>query len=200
MGLFNRVRPQYPITKYSEVFGYNSGMEKFRREIITNDEINAIENWTDDSYDIKAVMWGIKKNAHASIQAKILFNLFNKYDTNIEQNIPMYRGISMDKETWETYEYESLKKGDLYSPDEDAIVSFSKNKRVAYDFAYEYTGEYKIIIKVMSNQGKALDISSMSTLTSEEETIITKNLWYNVERIKRRGKWMLIILGQLEEE
>ena len=52
----------------------------------------------------------------------------------------------------------------------------------------------------MSDQGKALDISEISTLANEAETIITKNLWYNVQKVKRRDKWMIIILGKLEEE
>ena len=29
IGLFNRVRPQYPITFYADMFGYNSGMKTF---------------------------------------------------------------------------------------------------------------------------------------------------------------------------
>jgi len=36
----------------------------------------------------------------------------------------MYRGMSMNKETFKDYEYHNL-----YSPDQDAIVSFSKKKR-----------------------------------------------------------------------
>lgn len=175
-------------------------MKEFKKEIITDKELKAIENWTDDSEDIKAVMWGVKDNAHASIQAGILFNLFEKYTSNIKINIPIYRGISMDKETWNLYEYDKLKKGDLYSPDDGALVSFSKNKRVAYDFAYEYEGNYKLIIRAMSEEGTVFDISQISTLASEAETIITKNLWYNVEQIKRSGQWMLIILGKIENE
>ena len=112
----------------SGVIWYNSRMKKFRKEIIDDNELKAIEDWTDDSADIKAVMWGVKENAHASIQAGLLFGLFDKYASNVEIKIPMYRGIAMDKESWERYNYHDLDIGDLYSPDEDAIVSFSKKK------------------------------------------------------------------------
>ena len=37
-------------------------MKVFINQNITEEELTAIENWTDDSEDIKAVMWGMKDN------------------------------------------------------------------------------------------------------------------------------------------
>jgi hypothetical protein len=179
--------------------GYNVRMKKvFGKNSITQFEMKAVKRWTEDSSEIKKCMWGISNNEDAKRDACILFSLFEKYESNIEDGIALYRGMSIPKEVFIAMGYDTLVKGSSYTPDDKAISSFTKSKRIAYDFAADGEFEDKVIIKVLSHKENMLDISSMSTVAQEEETILTKNMWYNVKQIKKikRGdeRWLLMAL------
>ena len=51
-------------------------MRKFIKENLAKEEITAIENWTDDSSEIKAVMWGLsdEKSDKERIYGKLCQN------------------------------------------------------------------------------------------------------------------------------
>ena len=101
-------------------------MEKFIEKNLTDVEIKTIKKWTKDSTDIKMTMWGLSKT-HIH-EANTLFNLFNKYTPNIKDGTKLYRGMSFTKEDFSFYGFDSISAGDLHTPDDKAIVSFSINK------------------------------------------------------------------------
>ena len=193
-GIFNSVRPHYPIKKYSDVFGYNSWMKKFSNKNLTDIELKATHEWTQNSADIKMTMWGLS-TTHIH-QANTLFNLFNKYTPNIKNGTKLYRGMSFTKEMYFAYGYAEIECGILHSPDDKAIVSFSTDKKVAYEYANN-NRKYKVIY-ILDEEEKAFDISKISSNENEAENIITKNMWYNVEYVKiyKRGEelWKIIKL------
>ncbi len=175
-----------------KVFNKNS-IEQYERE--------AIERWTEDSSEIKKVMWGISDNKDAKNDAEVMFALFEKYESNVKDGLTLYRGMSIPKEIFTSMGYDKLVAGSSYTPDDKAISSFTKSKRIAYDFAVDGEFEDKVIIKVVAHKENMLDISSISTVAEEEETILTKNIWYNIRQIKRiiRGgaRWLLIVLEKM---
>ena len=196
--LFNRIRPDYPLGYYRDVFGYNGGMKKFDKINITHIEKSVIKEWTEDSTNIKMTMWGITKT-HTH-QANTLFELFYKYNPNIKKNSTLYRGMSFNKKDFISYGYGDISKGDLHSPDSMAIVSFSSDKREAFKYAdFNKTNTYKVFY-ILENEMDAFDISKLSVAENESENIITKNVWYNVEHIKtyKRGEelWKIIKINQ----
>jgi len=198
--IFNEVRPDYPIEKFS--VGYNGGMETiFSEKVIDKKEKEAIQEWTKDSSQIKQVMWGILQDEEAEKYADTLFGLFDKYASNVEKGKTLYRGMSIPEDIFFTMGYDKLKKGDRYTPDDKAISSFSASKKVAYDFAKDGNFEYRVILKIKSHNQDLLDISESSTVAKEEETILAKKVWYNVMHIKKyeRGgeKWMLVVLKKI---
>jgi len=170
----------------------------FSEKIITKIEKSIIEKWTENSSEYKKIMWGISDNKDIKKEVDILFSLFEKYDSNVKKEINLYRGISVDTNIFKSMGYDKLKKGSLYTPDDKAITSFTKSKRIAYDFAFDGAFENKVILKITSHSENMLDISNVSTVAQEEETILTKNVWYNVKQIKKitngGAKWLLIIL------
>ncbi len=195
--LFNRVRPQYPVGYYRDVLGYNGGMEKFDKYVLLDNEIKAIEEWTADSDDIKKAMWKSDFKSYNGVLAKSLFGLFDKYSTNMLIGTKIYRGLSLTDDEYKIFKYDILKKGDVYSPDTKAIVSFSRDKRVAYDFAEDGQGSNNIILKTLSTN-TTIDITQLSVLEEERETIINSNMWYNIVNVKRIGKWTIIILKKTQ--
>jgi len=178
--------------------GYNVEMETFNEKNLTVIEKNTIKEWTTDSTDIKKTMWGLTKS-HIH-QANIIFGLFDKYKPNIKQGTTLYRGINFTKEDFLYYGFGDIHVGDLHSPDDKAIVSFSKNKEQAYKYASN-SNTHKVLY-ILENEKDALDISAISDKPHEEENIITKNIWYNVKytKIFKRGNELWKIIKIVPEE
>ncbi len=116
----------------------------------------------------------------------------------LKKGTTLYRGMSIASNLYYGMGYDTLEKGDVFSPDEKAIVSFSKSKRIAFEFADDGNSEYKVVIKIQSTEKNLLDISNISKKDKEEETILHKNMWYNISTIKKSEyggtKWLLMIL------
>lgn len=143
-------------------------------------------------------MWGLSDDKKAKKQADILFGLFDKYESNLKKGTKLYRGMSVPDEIFMQMGYDRLRKGDKYTPDDKAIASFSKLKKVAYDFALDGEHKNKVILKIVSDNKSLIDISKLSIEQEEKEVLLSKNIWYNISHIKKYNtggiKWMLIIL------
>ena len=139
-------------------------------------------------------MWGLSKT-HIH-EANTLLNLFNKYTPNIKDGAKLYRWMSFTKEDFSFYGFDGISAGNLHTPDEKAIVSFSTNKRQAFEYATSSKVKNYKVIYILENEIDAFDISSISENQYEEENIITKNIWYNVKytKIYKRGEelWKII--------
>ena len=185
-----------------DVIGYNSDMRRvFSEKVITKTEKEAIVNWTIDSTEIKKVMWGISEDKKAKNYANILFSLFDKYESNLKKGTKLYRGMSFTEEMFEKFNYDKIKKGEIHTPDDRAIVSFSTNKKKAFEYAIMTDRKYKVVY-ILENETEALDISKISAKPEEKESIITKGKEYFVTytRIFNRGDetWKVIKLKKEE--
>ena len=181
---------------------YNGEMRKvFSKKVVTKIEKEAIVNWTIDSTEIKKVMWGISKDKKAKKYADILFSLFDKYESNLKRGIKLYRGMSFSEDDFKYFGYDKVKKGELHVPDVNAIISFSTDKKRAFEYATITDRKYRVVY-ILENETKALDISKISAKPEEKESIITKGKEYLVTytRIFNRGDeiWKVIKLKKEE--
>ena len=187
--------------KYVDIFKNadisNMKKIKFSPEVITKEEKEAIVKWSEDSTEIKKVMWGISEDEKAKKYANTLFSLFDKYEGNLKKGTKLYRGMSFTKEDFEYYGYSEVQKNELHIPDTKAIVSFSTNKRKAFKYAIMTDRKYKVVY-ILENETEALDITKISVKPEEKESIITKGKEYLVTytRIFKRGSeiWKIIKL------
>ena len=189
------------IGRYKDVLGYNDNMKIFSKENITKDEINSIKEWTEDSSTIKQYMWGLTDDVVAKKHSKNLFGLFDKYKPNIKSDTVLYRGMSFSKEDFEYFGYDKIVKNTYDTPDNMAIVSFSTDKKKAFEYAtVSKNNNYKVAY-ILQNETKALDISKISTKSSEKENIITKARKYKVvytREFKRGDELWLVIKLKME--
>ena len=177
--------------------GYNTVMkQEFIKKNIKQEELLVISKWTKESSDIKNTMWGVD-NLHKK-EADIMFSLFDNYQSNVTIGTVLYRGMAVPEDLFLAMEYDKLTKGSHYTPDEVAISSFSKSKKIAFEFAMEGDSRRKVILKIYAKDENLLDITSFSEVEKEEENILHKNIWYNVVKIKsiNRGgiEWLLMEL------
>ncbi len=172
-------------------------MHVFSEEVLLLHEREAIKAWTRDSSNIKQAMWGNPPDEKSSILARTLFELFERYTSNLAKGTRLYRGMSIPDHVFAMLGYDTLKVGDSYSPDELAVTSFTRSKRVAYEFARDGAFAHKVLIVLPSGDGM-LDIASLSTEVDEQEIILMQNLWYTVTRVKDistgGSSWKIIIL------
>ena len=199
--IFNEIRPKYSIKKYVNILEYNFDMRKvFSEKVITKTEKDAIVNWTIDSTEIKKVMWGISEDKKAKNYANILFSLFDKYESNLKKGTKLYRGMSFTEEMFEKFGFDKTNKGKIEYPDNKAIVSFSTDKKKAFEYATMTNRKYKVVY-ILENETEALDISKISAKPEEKESIITKGKEYLVTytRIFNRGDeiWKVIKLKKM---
>jgi len=169
----------------------------FSEKVITKTEKEAIVNWTIDSTEIKKVMWGISEDKKAKSYADTLFSLFDKYESNLKKDTKLYRGMSFTEEMFKKFNYDKVRKGEIHTPDDMAIVSFSTDKKKAFEYATMTGRKYKVVY-ILENETEALDISKFSAKPEEKESIITKGKEYLVTytRIFNRGDeiWKVIKL------
>jgi len=173
----------------------------FSKNNITKIEKEAIFEWTKDSTEIKKVMWEIGKDKKAKVYANILFSLFDKYESNLKKGTKLYRGMSFTEDDFKYYGYDKIVAGKKDIPDNKAIVSFSKDKRKAFEYANVKEKNFKVIY-ILENENEALDISEVSARPEEKESIITKGKEYLVTHTKvfNRGveKWKVIKLKKTQ--
>lgn len=151
---------------------------------ITKEEKNAIWEWSLDSTKIKKAMWGKASNIKAKKEAEIIEKMFDKYKSNINAGTVLYRGKGISDDEWKDI-YSKLEIGSKYSPDNLAVTSFSRDKNIAYGFAYDSEYNKKLLLKYVFHSGNLLDISMFSSMPNEEENILDKNIWYNVKEIEK---------------
>jgi len=197
--IFNASRPKYPIISAETLLARKRKLKDFTIDHLEKYEIAAIKNWTRDSTPIKQYMWGVDENLEAAGMASILFGLFERYQKNVATGERLYRGMAVPDDLYYGLGYDDLTKGDLYSPDELAIASFSKSKRVAYEYARDGEAINKVILRVVvREEDPVLHIEEFSEAKEEAEVLLNKNVWYTVKQtkaIKVGGiRWKLIIL------
>lgn len=159
--IFNRVRLNYPISRYVDILVYNGGMEILTRKNITKDEINVIRDWLDyyKCKDLRSCFYGVSTNNKYEKESIILKSMFKKYNSELDKNEHIYRGIRFKKDDEifsimvETYKQAYTEKS-LIQIDE-APSSFSRDKIVAYnEFARVQDNEYNSLIFHLTKRTK----------------------------------------------
>ncbi|MFA6143466.1 MAG: hypothetical protein WCW84_02265 [Sulfurimonas sp.] len=140
-------------------------------------------------------MWLHKPN----VDAMLLFGLFDKYKSNVPIDVKVYRGMSLSEEDFNRFGFNDIAKGDLHTPDEAAIVSFSMDKRIAYGFAESEGKTHNIGYIMDGNNGNLFDIRDISAKAYEKETIL---IWYKVDFVKefkaKDSLWKIIKISPAE--
>ncbi len=203
--VFNMSRPKYPIKRYVEVLGiktvkqtgvngskttamalgamgYNGGMKILTVENATKKEKEVISSWLDfkECRLIRRYFYGDNIPDHFKQKAMMLSTMFKKYDSNLDKNETIYRGIRFkDKDKFdlfvETYK-EAHKSGGIIEIDL-APSSFSRSKKVAYEeFALAQREDFYSIVFVLTRRKKGeLYIKEFAGDFAYQEEIIVKS-------------------------
>ena len=200
-GLFNRVRPSYPIQKYQDILGYNGGMEILTRKNITKDELNSIQEWSKSAKNAGKIRDIVRKNfinltsseEKFKNDTKNILNMFKKYDSDFSKNKPLYRGKSFyiqktkDKELYNDYinkAYTAYENETAFIPDV-VFRSSSKSISEALKFAeVDNIARKSVVVNYKKRISNELDISKISKFTSEDEILIQGGISYKVIEFK----------------
>ena len=207
--LFNRVRPSYPVSKYGGVL-YNGEMEILTKKIITKEETNVINDWLSyaECKKIRAYFYGQKVDAKYNKEASLLENMFNKYDSELDKNEHIYRGLRFNKDNEifdiliQTYKQAYKEKG-LIQIDE-APSSFSRDKKVAYDeFARVNDIKYNSLVFHLTKRTKGeLYIKEFADKFAYQDEIVIKShkSLYEIKSIKQNSNFTIIEIEEFEDD
>jgi len=201
--IFNVIRPKYPIRKYVEIFKDLGSFDDVRSmkfkslKEAKKEEIEVIKNWTDfyKCKKIRAVFYGENSNPEYVKKAQILDVMLHKYDSFLDKNKTIYRGIRFkDKKEFDifinTYK-QALKYNGLIEIDK-APSSFTKNKDVAYkEFAKVDSDDfYSLIFLLQKRKNGELYIKDYAGKFAYQEEIIIKS---------HKSKYKIIDIRKNEE-
>ena len=156
-------------------------MEKLNLNIskIEKDVIKSCLDYN-ECQKIRKVFYGIIESFIYLQKANILENMFNKYDSFLDKNEAIYRGIRIkNKDEFEifieTYK-EALSNNGLIIIDK-APSSFSRKKKIAYEeFALSKSNEfYSIVFKLIKRKEGELYIKDFAGQFVYQEEIILKS-------------------------
>ncbi len=167
----------------------------------TDEEKDAIESWTTNKDEYKLIKESLKDSYSANAdsiyfsRAKVLLNMFNKYNDNTK-NKTLYRGDILEDELGLYKNHEISMNYLLSNPIgkvlilEDTLLSFSSIKYVAVD-RYRTTHKYKgigtpTILYILNNRKSTfIDISYASHYSVEEEFLCNKGIKFMVTDIEQ---------------
>ena len=206
VGLFNRVRPQYPITSYADVFWYNSGMKILNPKNILKTESHVIQDWLmyDTCKNIRASFYGKKVDEKYRKEALILEDMLTKYDSNLNKDEHIYRGIRFRKDD-DLFDilvntYKEASKNDGLVRIDKAPSSFSRNKKVAYEeFARVSDNNYNSLVFHLTKRKKGeLYIKDFAGKFTYQDEIVVKshNSLYKVKSIDENDGLTIIYIEE----
>ncbi len=171
-------------------------MKRLTKKSATKEEVEVINDWFDYNacQKIRACFYGNEQDASYLRKAKILDNMFMKYDSFLDKNEPIYRGIRFnDKEEFDiffdTYKVAVKERGVIVI--DLAPSSFTRNKDVAYkEFAKADSSRfYSIVFKLVKRKGGELYIKEFSEDFAYQDEIIIKS---------HRSKFRIIDIKEIE--
>jgi len=185
-------------------------MERLTNKTITKEEKEVINSWLDfyECQKIRNAFYGIVEDKKYLKQVKILEKMFEKYDSFLDKNEPIYRGIRFkkgidDKRFIILIENlnKSFKNNEIIQIDK-APSSFTKNKEVAYnEFAKVESDEfYSIIFEVINRKSNELYIKDYAGKFAYQEEIIIKShkAKYEIIEINKSNDIIIIKLKEIE--
>ena len=126
--VFNSVRPQYPIRKYSDVFGYNLGMEKIEDKILSN-----FENIKDNVYGKFGDVWQSGKHFENHIQKRVFVGHVADRDDYIAKTLQCLSNskeyvFAQHKNNWDNI---------CYNNDKSWAVIFNEHGKIMTSYKIE---------------------------------------------------------------
>lgn len=158
-------------------------------------EEKAIKSYTLKSYNEinNALRSGeITKELRGYIEA--LQGIFLKYKQNGDLNKVLYRGISIDKETFQ--KLLSLKEGEIIKNFDSAFASTSYDEKVANFFAT--MKEYGVVFKIVNRKTPGIEIEKYSLFPGEREVLLPYSFWNRLKILSKNIKNNIIEL-EVEE-
>ena len=207
-GLFNRVRPKYPITKYSDVFDAEKPKQDKKQfsikdatglsenELIEELKIKnpidivkgnalgeALVNWSEGSYTEVRKYYNDNKPSTTDTKtieiANELDKLFKMKGDGIDV---LYRGMNVYNRK-DIEKFKSLKKGDIIN--DIAPSSWSSDYKVAEDFAdIDNIDGQSIIFELTGVKEKSYKIDLVSTYRDEKELLLSPNVEKIIQSIE----------------
>jgi len=188
---------------------YNFDMKRLTKESITEEELEVINSWLDyyECQKIRSCFYGEIIDERYFKKAKILDEMFQKYDSFLDKNEPIYRGIRFkNREEFEiffdTYQ-EALNKNGAIVIDL-APSSFSRNKDIAYkEFARVNSDKfYSIIFKLIKRKAGELYIKEFAGKFSYQDEVIIKSQKskfkiIDIKEVKKYNRIYEIIIEEL---
>jgi len=170
-------------------------------------EIDAIEEYTGETSrkrhtKIKSIVAKDYKNLTKDEQyfvpyAKILENMFSKYNSNFPKTTALFRGIPLNIEEFKIYS--SIIVGSILILDK-SFMSFSKDIEVALDYAeVDLNSNKSLVIIAKNRKSNDLDLSEYSFFEDEAEILLNKSLKWKVLKLKKSEDGNNIYL-EVEEE
>ena len=126
--LFNRIRPDYPLGYYSDVFGYNSGMDKIEDKIFKS--FSAIKGNVSNNF---SDVWQSEKHFTAHIEKRIKLNHISNKDDYIKKTLECLANsnefiFAEHSNSWDNICYNSAK---------DWAVIFNEHGKVMTSYKIE---------------------------------------------------------------
>ncbi len=184
-------------------------MKRLTKEIATKDEKEAIGGWLDyyECQKIRGCFYGFVADEKYLKKAKTLDMMFEKYDSFLDKNETIYRGIRF-KDTEEfrifldTYSEALDKKGVIRI--DLAPSSFTKNKNVAYnEFAKAKDDTYhSIVFKLLKRKSNELYIKDFAGKFAYQDEFIIKShkskfKIVDIKKVKEYNSTYEIIIEEL---
>jgi hypothetical protein len=162
----------------------------------SKEEIEVVKSWTDfmECIKIRAVFYGENQNPKHIKKAQILDEMLHKYDSFLDKNEPIYRGIRFtDKGIFNKFMQNAYKNLNKEIEIDNAPSSFSKNKKVAFEeFARADSNKfYSIVFILQKRKNGELYIKDYAGEFAYQEEIIIKShkSKYKIIDIRKNGEY-----------
>ena len=155
-------------------------MKRLTKEIATKDEKEAIGGWLDyyECQKIRGCFYGFVADEKYLKKAKTLDMMFEKYDSFLDKNETIYRGIRFkDTEEFNIFLSNAHKNLNKVVDIDLAPSSFTKNKNVAYnEFAKAKDDTYhSIVLKLLKRKSNELYIKDFAGKFAYQDEFIIKS-------------------------
>jgi len=170
-------------------------MKRLIKESVTKEEFEVINSWLDyyECQNIRACFYGEIINESYFKKAKILDDMFQKYDSFLDKNEPIYRGIRFKyREEFDIFLKNAYKNLNKIVDIDEAPSSFTRDKDIAYkEFARVDSDKfYSIVLKLIKRKDGELYIKEFAGKFAYQDEIIIKS---------QKSKFKIIDIKELKE-
>lgn len=150
------------------------------------EEQKTIKNYTLTNYvSINDALRSNEITGKVRKDIEILQGVFLKYKQNGDLNKVLYRGVSVDKETFQ--KLLSLKEGEILKNFDNAFASTSYDEKVASNFVIK-KGQYGVIFKIVKRKTPGIELEKFSLFPHEKEVLLPYSFWNRLKILSKNIK------------